>query len=332
MIERVLVAGLGSIGARHLKLLREALPFADIRVLRHAGCAGDLPEESNGCFDSLEAAALFSPQAAVISNPAPFHLDTARALADSGAHLLVEKPLSDTAAGGADLVALCQARGRVLQVGYNLRFLETLQYFRAELAAEAIGTVYSVRCEIGQYLPGWRPGTDYRTSVSARNALGGGALLELSHEFDMLRWVFGEIDWLSAWTGRQGTLEIDVEDCAMVQFGFEGGAVAQLGMDFLRRDTTRVCTVIGEAGSLRWDAVVGSVSRFDPHADSWREVKSQRPEQNASYRAQIAAFLHAIATGRPDEVAAGGTDGLAVMRLVDAARHSDAEGGCRIVI
>ena len=234
MISRALVSGLGSIGQRHLRLLREALPRADIRVLRHSGC-DDTTEHANGCFSQLEEAQGFAPELAVIASPAPFHVVTAHSLAETGAHLLLEKPISDGTEGVAELIALCSDRGLICHVGYNLRFLRTLQTFRAELAVGRIGAVQMVRCETGQYLPDWRPGADYRTSVSAQRALGGGVLLELSHELDMLRWVFGEVDWLSGWIGRQGGLEVDVEDCAMIQMGFPDGPVAQLGMDFAPR-------------------------------------------------------------------------------------------------
>lgn len=124
-------------------------------------------------------------------------------------------------------------------------------------------------------------------------------------------------------------LEIDVEDSAMIQMEFAGGAVAQLGMDFLRRDTTRVCTAIGETGSLRWDAVAGRVDHFDPEQGTWVEVVNVTPDRDASYRAQIAAFLAAV-RGTPGQVAARGADGLAVMQLVEAARRSDAQQGLRI--
>ena len=328
MIRRALVVGLGSIGRRHLRLLRQALPAADIRVLRRSDDGAPI-EHADGCFDDLEAARAFAPDLAVIANPAPFHLAAARVLAQAGAHLLVEKPVSDTAEGVDDLIALCAARGRVLQVGYNLRFLETLQAFRDRIAAGQIGTVQAIRCEIGQYLPGWRPDADYRTTVSAQRALGGGVLLELSHELDMLRWVFGEVAWLGAWTGRQGPLEIDVEDCAMVQIGFQAGPVAQLGMDFLRHDTTRTCVAIGTRGSLRWDAIKGQVARFTPDDGAWVELDAARPDRDFTYRAQIAAFLAAI-DGRPGAVAAQGPDGLAVMRLIEAARLSDRQQGRRI--
>ena len=330
MISRALVAGLGSIGQRHLRLLRAALPGVDIRVLRHSGCDGAI-EHADGCFSRLEDAQGFAPELAVIASPAPFHVDTAHALAEGGAHLLVEKPVSDGTAGVAELIAMCADRGLVCQVGYNLRFLDTLQAFRAELAAGRIGAVQAVRCEIGQYLPDWRPGADYRTTVSAQRALGGGVILELSHELDMLRWVFGEVEWISAWTGQQGALEIDVEDCAMIQMGFTGGPVAQLGMDFLRRDTTRTCTAIGETGSLRWDAGTGRVDHFDPGLGAWAKVTQVIPDRDASYRSQIAALLAAVA-GRQGNIAAQGADGLAVMQLVEAVRRSDAQQGLRVQI
>ena len=68
-------------------------------------------------------------------------------------------------------------------------------------------------------------------------------------------------------------------------------------MDFLRRDTTRTCTALGAEGSLRWDAVAGRVDHFDPEAGRWTEVMQVTPERDASYRAQIAALLEAIAEG-----------------------------------
>lgn len=324
------MVGLGSIGRRHLRLLRAAMPDADIRVLRHSGCDAPI-DHADGCFDRIEAACGFAPELAVIASPAPFHLATAQVLAEAGSHLLVEKPVANSAEGVAELIALCAARGLVFQVGYNLRFLETLQVFRDALAEGRIGAVQTVRCEIGQYLPSWRPDSDYRATVSAQRALGGGVLLELSHELDMLRWVFGEVDWLAAWTGRQGAFEIDVEDCAMLQMGFTAGPVAQLGMDFLRRDTTRVCVAIGADGSLCWDAVASRVTQFDPHSGLWTELLAARPDRDFSYRSQIKTFLAAIA-GRQGDLAAQGADGLAVMHLIDAARRSDAQHGQRITL
>ena len=58
----------------------------------------------------------------------------------------------------------------------------------------------------------------------ARQELGGGAPLELSHELDYLRWIFGEVEWVKATLGRQSSLEIDVEDTVHLILGFASAA------------------------------------------------------------------------------------------------------------
>ena len=329
LIQKALIVGLGSIGLRHLRLLREALPEADIRVLRHTNTA-ESNKDPNGFFFRLEDACSFAPELAVIANPSPFHIVTAMALAEAGAHLLVEKPLSPLSDGAEDLISLCASRKQVLYVGYNLRFLETLCFFREALASGCIGQVHSVHSAVGQFLPKWRPGSDYRKTVSAQKELGGGVLLELSHDIDMLRWIFGDVEWVSAWLGKKGNLDIDVEDNAILQMNFKSGPIAHLSLDFLRHDTTRVCTAIGADGSLSWDAIKGSVSIYRRDKASWEILKSHDPDRDSTYRAQLMAFLNEI-KGERSGFAARGIDGLEVINLVDAARLSDAQNGKRIV-
>ena len=326
-IERVLIVGLGSIGGRHLRLARTLLRDADIRVLRRQ-MPELLPEFSDGCLVGLEQAIAFAPQIAVIASPAPFHVEVAKALAESGAHLLVEKPLADAAAAVPPLLARCRKHERVLLTGYNLRFLPSLQRFRRLLHDSLVGRVISVRCEIGQYLPLWRPDTDYRVGVSARRALGGGALLELSHELDYLRWIFGEVDWVQASLGRQSALEIDVEDTAHLVIGFmpaDDGRrlVGNISMDLVRHDVTRVCVAIGESGSLRWNGIAGTVEHLAAGADGWLEIFRHPQQQDDSYLAEWEHFL-ACVEGRELPLVSG-VDGLEVLRIVEAARLASDE-------
>lgn len=335
MIDRLLIVGHGSIGKRHLRIVRETLPHADIRVLRHQHCA-EIPEFADGCFGTLAQACDFEPQAAVIANPATFHLDTALSLASAGCHLLVEKPLAHKASGVESLISLMRARKLILQVGYNLRFLPSLERFRDSICAgTTIGQVLSVRGEIGQYLPSWRSDADYRQGVSARKALGGGVLLELSHELDYLRWIFGEVAWVSAWLGRQSKLDIDVEDTAHMTMGFapdaEGRApVAALSLDFIRHDTTRLCTAIGESGSLRWNGLTGVVEERLAGSGEWRQVFHHLHQRDDSYHAQWQQFLTSIETGAVPRVC--GEDGMAVLAIAEAARESAAAQGAQVAV
>ena len=121
-MERILIVGLGSIGYRHLRIARNLLPHADIRILRHKH-SDDLPEEANGAFFNINDAIKFSPEAAVISNPAPFHMESASALVRIGCHLLIEKPLSNNSDNTDYFLESVKDFNQVILVGYNLRFL-----------------------------------------------------------------------------------------------------------------------------------------------------------------------------------------------------------------
>lgn len=333
MINRVLIVGLGSIGKRHLHLARELLPNADIQVLRHQQ-SDSIPEYANGCFFSLKQAIDFAPQIAVIASPATFHITVAQALAEVGVHLLVEKPLSATVDGVQALLETCSKQKTVLLTGYNLRFLSSLQRFRDLLGESVIGRVLSVRCEIGQYLPSWRPDSDYRQGVSAQQALGGGALLELSHELDYLRWIFGEVAWVKATLSRHSSLEIDVEDTAHLTLCFastsdDNQLIATVNLDFIRHDTTRLCTAIGENGSLRWNGLTGVVELFGAGAKEWRELFHHQHQRDDSYIAEWQHFITCVNEHKIPLVT--GEDGLKVLQIIEAARKSSASA-CQVQV
>ncbi|MDK9701592.1 MAG: Gfo/Idh/MocA family oxidoreductase [Sulfuritalea sp.] len=328
MINRILIVGLGSIGNRHLRLARELLPDSDIRVLRHQECVS-IPEYANGCVFHLEQAIAFAPQVAVIASPATLHLNTAQPLAQAGVHLLVEKPLSASLDGVTQLLKTCREQKAVLLTGYNLRFLPSLRKFRDVLNEKMIGRTLSVRCEIGQYLPSWRPDTDYRKGVSARRELGGGALLEMSHELDYLRWIFGEVDWVKATLSRQSRLEINVEDTAHLILGFtptESGhqLIGTVTLDFVRHDSTRLCTAIGENGSLRWNGLTGMVEHFEAGQKEWRELFRYQHQRDDSYLAEWRHFLSCASQHKEPLIT--GEDGLKVLQIVDAARNASESG------
>jgi predicted dehydrogenase len=329
LISRILIVGLGSIGKRHLRLARKLIPDADIRVLRRLATS-DVPEYSNGCFSHIDEAIAFRPQIAAVANPAPFHIDTAQTLANAGVHLLIEKPLSDSLKGIEQLLKTCQRQRTVLLTGYNLRYLPSLRRFRDLLGESVIGKVLSVRCEIGQYLPSWRPDNDYRNGVSARHDLGGGALLELSHELDYLRWIFGEFEWVNARLSRQSGLEIDVEDTAHLTLGFTPAVdgsrlIGAVNLDFIRHDKTRLCTAIGECGSLRWNGLTGEVAFFSAGAREWHQVFSHPHQRDDSYIAEWQDFIACVNESKMPQVT--GEDGLKVIEIIEAARDSSLAAG-----
>lgn len=332
-VDRVLIVGHGSIGKRHLRLARTLLPYADIRVL-HRQAPAVVPEHANGCFSSLGEAIAFAPHVGVVANPAPYHIAVAMPLVQAGVHLLIEKPLSSSLDGAQELINEARARGVIVLVGYNLRYSPSLREFRRLLVEQSIGRILSVRCEVGQYLPEWRPDTDYREAVSGRRDLGGGVLLELSHELDYLCWIFGRVEWVTAAISRQSALEIDVEDSAHLIVGFSPTAdnrqlVGTVNLDFIRHDTTRKCTAIGETGSLRWNGLSGVVEKHEVGVDTWREVFRYEGMRDDSYCAEWQYFLSCVNRG---EVAlVSGDIGVGVLAIIEAARRSSVSG-CKTFI
>ncbi len=321
---RVLIVGLGSAGSRHLRVAQKLLPEADIRVYRH-----EITEDSqvHGLINlkSLQDLIEFAPQIAVIANPSSYHLGVAQFLADRGTHLLIEKPISSSLFGVQKLINTCNLNHSVLMVGYNLRYSGSLQRYRDLINSDLIGDIFSVRCEVGQYLPSWRPDTDYRYGVSAKKELGGGALLELSHELDYLRWIFGEIDWVSATLTRQSALEIDVEDSAYIHLGLQPRGskaqfIASLNMDFIRQDQTRVCLAIGEKGSLKWDGIKGEVSFFESRAKSWKVLFEQVSSGDETYLAEWMDFIDLV-SGSKVSIKQDMED-LRVMEVIESIRIS----------
>jgi predicted dehydrogenase len=327
---RVLVVGLGSIGRRHLSNLRRLMPEAHITVWRHARSAGaeQASAEADRIVYGLDEALSPRPDMAILASPASCHVRTAAALASAGVHMLIEKPLSDSLDGVDALLDDCRRQRIVLMVGYHLRFSPSLTCLHHAIADGVVGRVLSVRSEVGQYLPDWRPGTDYRQGVSARRDLGGGVVLELSHELDYVRWLGGEIRSVSAETGQLGGLDIDVEDVAEILLRFTHGAIGSVHVDMLQRSATRTCKVIGAEGTLEWDGLDGRVRLFSAHDGRWTElcgpsdagVNESDAGVNDMYVAELAHFIRCAVEG--GDVPVDGVAGRRVLEIALAAKRS----------
>ena len=322
-VETVLIVGLGSIGKRHASIIKKLFPIIKIVVLRHSkfNKTDILNDGLYDCVSSIEVALAFNPDAAIISNPASEHMKYAKILAKNNINLLIEKPISNSIDGVEELIKLCLQNKCILMTAYNLRFLSSLVEFKKQVDSNKAGKIFSIRSEVGQYLPSWRPESDYRKSVSANKNLGGGVLLELSHEIDYLYWIFGEIEWVKAHVSKQSNLDIDVEDNANVILGFKGDLSASLNMDFYRHDTLRKCFVIGEKGTLLWDGIADEVKYFEKRAKMWKTIFTSNTDKNFTYSEEIKAFFRAIEFESLPSIS--GYDGLQVIEAVEAIKKSN---------
>lgn len=329
LINKILIVGYGSIGKRHFRLVKEKFPLADIRFFRHQRLN---QRDVNDHLFIYDEGGLhkFSPQVAVIANPAPFHIEMAMVLVEMGVHLLIEKPLSNSIDGIEGLLKLAQKKNVFLMVGYNLRYLPSLNYFKDCIANQLIGPIMAIDVQCGQYLPDWRPNNDYRTGVTANKNLGGGVLLELSHEIDYVNWIFGEMTWVKAGLFKKSMLEVDVEDIACIIFGCKstlsrtGEICGTLHLDFIRQDSVRSCTAVGELGTIRWNGSKNSVELFSVTDGLWKVLYEASIDRDESYRAEWENFINVVNFLETPKVTI--LEGLYVLRVVEACKRASALG------
>jgi predicted dehydrogenase len=281
-----------------------------------------VPEGADCLLATVEEAVGFDPSVAIVAGPASARLNVAMTLAAHGVHLLLEKPIAAELAGTTALLDLCRARNLTLMIGYNLRFSPSLREAKRLVDEGTVGRVLGVRAEVGQYLPDWRPGTDYRRSVSARRSLGGGVLLELSHEIDYICWFFGLPNFVSARGGRYSDLDVDVEDMVELVLEYDSPKrLVSMHLDFLQHAPVRGCRFIGERGTILWDGVAERAHYFLTGDSAWRTSDERvAHDRNRTYVDELEHFLHCVDRG--DRPIVNGEDACNVLAVIDAARFS----------
>ncbi len=278
---KVLLAGLGSIGQRHVRNLRTILgdkvQFLAYRVRRRRHVihpdmsiqpAGPDVEGLYGLrvFTRLDEALAERPDAVFVTNPNSLHMPVALAAARAGCHLFVEKPLSHDFRDVPELVDLIERNRLVCLVGFHLRFHPGLRVVQSWLAGNAVGRVLAARLDFGEHLPSWHPYEDYRQMHESRRELGGGVIRSQIHDLDYAYALFGLPRRIFAVGGHWSRLDVDVEDTAsiLMECLADGRPVAvHLHQDYIRRPRSRTCEVIGDDGTIRLDFNAGTVDRRD---------------------------------------------------------------------
>ena len=320
--------GSGSIGKRHFDVAKALYPNLDVRFLSRAA-KNIQPKVADYIYTWYEVDK-FKPDIAIIANPAPFHSQIGIKLAKRGVHLLVEKPMSNLSSDADLLASECKENKVLLKVGYNLRYLSSLKAFKRFIENKIVGDLISVRAEVGQYLPSWRKGIDYRETVSACKDLGGGVLLELSHEIDYLNWLFGTPVSIFGIISKQSSLDIDVEDNVDLLIRYRvkkqenSFLVANLTMDFIRLNPIRQCTVIGSTSSIRWNGLANTVEQYDSSEDTWIEIFKGEDTISETYFAQMKDFISKVLCN--DYCNKESIDSINVLHCIEAARKSNKLG------
>ena len=273
------------------------------------------------------------PDLVAIATPTGSHCEIAAECVAAGAHVFIEKPLCLRPADAEPLMVALQRTPRIAMVGYMTRFLETFRKAKELIALGVLGRLQMLRSTmyVGQLFregKGWR----YDPAVS-----GGGVLMtQNSHLIDMLLWMFGPVELVSAHTSKLYSQA--VEDHAHVFFHFSSGLRGFLDASWSARHyrtPTMTIHVQGEGGTLDvTDDRVGLYLSTGSHGidagwHEWRKPDLYRGVPfdigGSHYTLQAVQFLDAIrgvATVESDVASAFG-----VQQVISAAYESASRRG-----
>ena len=196
-----LIIGYGSIGKKHADILSKTYGNKSVNVLTKKNIKTfktikNLSETKKIKFDYV-----------IISSPPSIHLRQLMYFEKNFVNkkILVEKPLFNKSSN-------FKIRKNQVFVGYNLRFHPIVNYLKNKIDKK---NIFSITVNCSSFLPQWRQNINYKKTYSSKKILGGGALLDLSHELDYFQYIFGKlkinnINYIK--TNKISPLKINVED------------------------------------------------------------------------------------------------------------------------
>jgi len=268
---RIALVGCGRISSNHIKAILmhndqaelvaicdtqpEKLGQAERLIVEAASQypgADDKPAKFNSYSDLLSAAQANSipVDLVVLATPSGLHPGQVIAAAEAGLHACTEKPMATRWADGVAMVKACDDAGVRLFVVKQNRFNSTLQLVKRQLQAGRFGKLAMVAVNVF-----WQRPQSYYDQDDWRGTweFDGGALMnQASHYVDLLDWLVGPVQSVSASTATLGRA-IEVEDTAALQLRWRNGALGTMAVTMLTypKNLEGSITLIGDTGTVK---------------------------------------------------------------------------------
>lgn len=242
MSKNIFVLGNGSIAKKHAKRLLKFFPKQDISQIGSRSFKYSNHKDEKYAF-------------AVIASPASHHIKHLNDIHEICNKILIEKPLSNSIQAAESYLKENKNIAETnISVAYCLRFHPLIQALKKILSLDVMGNIYNIHINTGSYLPDWRK-IDYRESVSANKKLGGGVLLELSHELDLILWLRNKITPICSKLRTTKELSTDVEEIADILFEGQSGELISMHLDFFNKTPKRSINILASNGNLSIDLI-----------------------------------------------------------------------------
>lgn len=324
---RVAVIGAGAWGLNHVRAFARLGALAVVCDSDERGRSAAAAVAPGALVTSdLSAALGEGVDAVVVCTPSSLHHKVALAALRAGKHALVEKPLALRAADAAELVDEARRAGKVLLTGHLLLYHNAVRRMKELLDAGELGEVhylYSQRVNLGQVR-------------SDENALWSLA----PHDIAVMLYLFGS-EPLDVSARGGAYLQPGIPDVVFLNARFAGDRMAQVQLSWLDPHKIRRTTLVGSRKMVVFDDMesVEKLKIYDkgvdrnPEAVSFKDFLTLRfgdiliPKirNDEPLVAECRHFLDCCA-GKAEPVSPG-TQGLAVVRILEAAQASLESGG-----
>jgi len=195
---KILIVGLGSIGARHLNNFSIINPANEFYVLRrptskkyiekHPSQTSALP--TYHLLTDFNAAISTNPDIVVIANPSYLHSKSIKNFYQkTNAVILVEKPCAISLDEIESLAK--EADGGRVFVAQQMRFHPIAKYIKDFLDNKYLGECVGFQCKHSENVKVWHPWESYMDSYVSKKSMGGGSFLTQNHELDLCCFLFG---------------------------------------------------------------------------------------------------------------------------------------------
>jgi predicted dehydrogenase len=282
---KVLFFGLGSIGKIHAGIIKDNYDF-EISAYR-----SKLGQEENDLnileYFNLENAFSIKPNIAFITNPTYLHVETALECAKRNINLFIEKPISNSLEKLDELDNEIKKRKLFTYVAYNLRFHPVIVNLKNIIKQNKKPIYFRAICS--SFLPRWRSKQNYNKSYSAKKELGGGVILDLSHEFDYIHWLFGDIRKLEGYCDKISSLDIDSEDFIDAQITCNQNIIGHIHLDYFSRINERKIKIYYNDKFVEGDLIQNYIKIIDENDKE--KINFYKCYQEETYKKQIQYFF-----------------------------------------
>lgn len=254
----LLICGLGSIGRRHLQILKNSGNHRFTAFRSNKGLLQDGGIVDDEIFDISEISK-HKFDGALITNPTSLHVQSAITIAKNDIPMFIEKPLGKNSDGTEELYSLVKAKNLPVLMGYNLLYHPAILLIKKFLNENIIGKVIAAKAQFGTYMPGWHKDEDYKKSYAANASMGGGVVLTSIHEQNYLTDMFGEIIDIKAMEVGGDVIGIDAEEGVEILLKHESGVISNIHLNFFQKPYYRNCEIIGTEGTIYWDFMIPEI-------------------------------------------------------------------------